>query len=303
MSDRCIVRIKFTPAGSANEMRRAVGGFLRYVQHRDLHPDSKTPRPTPEVSGLLKYVAYRDRASARAELFGPQGPLGSRERKEFAEFVTRSIAGSKPQPFRAKDGRLQDRRRAVSRLILSPERAEGLDLRALTQAAVGSLEKEMGVSRLRWIAAVHRNTAHHHVHLVLAGMHEDGEGGYRRVDVSKARLAAMKEAVALEIERQRGERTPSKSVGAPTASGARGRNSSQPALKLLVERPALIRTLPLTPVAQSSLATGGEGREPRRPAQAGGSIFALRAVARRYQRRMQRELEIDARRWGREWVA
>lgn len=303
MSERCIVRIKFTPAGSATKVRRAVDGFLRYVQHRDLHPDSKPPRPTPEVSGLLKYVAYRDRASARAELFGPQGPLGSRERKDFAEFVARSIEGSKPQLYRAHGGRQLDRRRAVSRLILSPERAQGLDLRALTQAAVGSLEAEMGLSGLHWIAAVHRNTAHHHVHLVLAGMHEDGDGGYRRVDISKQRLAAMKEAVAREIERQRGERAPSRSVGAPAASGARGRNSTQPALKLLVERPALIRTLPLTPVAQSSAATAGERPEPRRPAQAGGSILALRAVARRYQRRMERELAMEARRLGQEWVA
>ena len=303
MTERCIVRIKFTHAGSATQVRRAVGGFLRYVQHRDLHPDSKPARPTSEVSGLLKYVAYRDRASARAELFGPKGPLGSRERKEFAEFVARSIEGSKPQKYRTHDGQQLDRRRAVSRLILSPERAQGLDLRALTQAAVASLETEMGASGLRWIAAVHRNTAHHHVHLVLAGMREDGDGGYRRVDVSKQRLAAMKVAVALEIERQRDERTPSRSVDAPAASGARGRNSTQPALKLLVERPALIRTLPLTPLPQSSVATGGNGPEHRRPVQTGGSILALRAVARRYQRRMERELAMEARRWGQEWVA
>ena len=39
MNERCIVRVKFTPAGAGAEVRRAVGGFLRYVQHRDLHPD------------------------------------------------------------------------------------------------------------------------------------------------------------------------------------------------------------------------------------------------------------------------
>src|SRR6266508_5318240 len=111
MSERCIVRVKFTPASTGKEVRKAVGGFLRYVQHRDLHPDSKLPRPTPEVAGLLKYVAYRDRASSRAELFGPDGALGSKERKEFAEFVARSIEGSAPQPFRSKEGHLMDRQR------------------------------------------------------------------------------------------------------------------------------------------------------------------------------------------------
>src|SRR6266849_4121351 len=209
MSERCIVRTKFTPAGTASEVRRAVGGFLRYVQHRDLHPDSKPSQPSPKVAGLLKYVAYRDRANMRAELFGPSGAIGSTERKDFAEFVACSLENSKPQPFRTKDGRVMDRRRAVSRLIISPERARGLDLNALTRAAVGRLESELGIDGLRWIAAVHRNTKHHHVHLVVAGMVGDGEGGYRRADVTKPRLAAMKEAVALEIERQRGERQPS----------------------------------------------------------------------------------------------
>ena len=87
MSERCIVRVKFTPAGAGAEVRRAVGGFLRYVQHRDLHPDATPQRSAPKVTGLLKYVAYRDKASARAELFGPTGALGTQERKAFADFV------------------------------------------------------------------------------------------------------------------------------------------------------------------------------------------------------------------------
>lgn len=300
MSERCIVRVKFTPAGAGAEVRRAVGGFLRYVQHRDLHPDATPQRSAPKVTGLLKYVAYRDKASARAELFGPTGALGTQERKEFADFVARSIDGSEPQIFRTRDGRTMDRRRAVSRFVISPERALGLDLEALTRAAVGRLESEMGVSDLRWIAAIHRNTRHHHVHLVLAGMHEDGAGRYRSVDLSKQRLAAMKEAVGLEIERQRGERAPSRLVTGPAASGSTGRDSySTPALKLSVARPALIRALPLAPLARYRSATKHDRLAPP----AGSAIFALRAVARRYQRRMEHELEVEARRLGRERAA
>ena len=304
MSERCIVRVKFTPAGSSSEVRRAVGGFLRYVQHRDLHPDSKPGRPMPEVSGLLKYVAYRDRADTRAELVGPQGPLGSRERKEFAEFVTRSIAESKPKAFRTRDGRLTDRRRAVSRFVISPEHPQGLDLLALTRVAVGSLEAEMGVHGLRWIAAIHRNTRHHHVHLVLAGMAENGAGGYRRVDVTKPRLAAMKGAVALEIERQRRERTPSRTAPKPIASEVGGRDlTSTPALKLSVAQPALIRTLPLAPLARFRVASSGTSGQGGPPLAAPSSLLALRAVARRYSRQMQREVEEEARRYGRERAA
>jgi hypothetical protein len=300
VSERCIVRVKFTPAGTGAEVRRAVGGFLRYVQHRDLHPDSSPAHPSREVTGLLKYVAYRDKASARAELFGPRGTLDTQERKEFADFVARSIEGSEPQIFRTRDGRTMDRRRAVSRFVISPERALGLDLEALTRAAVGRLESEMGASGLRWVAAIHRNTRHHHVHLVLVGMHEVDKGSYRRVDLSKQRLSAMKEAVALEIERQRAELAPSRLASAAAASGLRGRDSYQlPGLQLPVARPALTRALPVTLLARHRRTK----KRSRIAPVAGSAIFALRAVARRYQRRMEHELEVEARRLGQDRAA
>ena len=120
MTERCIVRVKFTPA--AGGVRQAVGGFLRYVQHRDLHPE---PRVDPQIAGLVKYVAYRDKAASRAELFGSDGFRGTKGRKDFVDFVVRSIAGTEPQLFCSRDGQLMDRRRAVSRLIISPSAAVG----------------------------------------------------------------------------------------------------------------------------------------------------------------------------------
>lgn len=288
MSERCIVRIKFTPAGSAGDVRRAVSGFLRYVQHRDLHPDSKPLRATPEVAGLLKYVAYRDRATNRAELFGPRGSMGTKERKGFSEFVARSLEGSQPQIFRTREGGLLDRRRAVSRLVISPERAHGLDLQSLTRAAVKGLETEMAVSGVNWIAAVHRNTGHHHVHLIVAGMWQDAHGSYRRVDVTKPQLVAMKEAVGREIERQRGERT---ARSAAFASVVKGGETLHPALKPPIVVPALIRIPPSTPLARFRVASNSGRVERSRPSTGSGSLLLLRAVARRYQRRMERELE------------
>ena len=296
MKDRVILAVKFTPAGSAGQVRKAVGGFLRYVQHRDLHPTQAASRHDQKVAGLLKYVAYRDRASSRAELLGPSGALGSSERKAFAAFVVASLDNSRPQQYRGRSGELQDRRRAVYRMVISPESAQGLDLRRLTTAAVGRLEQESGASGLRWIAAIHRNTTHHHVHLVLAGMREDGNGGFTRVDITKPRLAAMKEAISLEIERQRTERTPtryavelSKPVAAtrPTAPSShqfeatRGPEQIQvPERRWHDDRGRRLLPLPLT-----------------------ASVIALRAVARRYQRQMQRELEDGYRQSQREFAA
>ena len=282
MSDRVILAVKYTPAGAGSEVRKAVGGFLRYVQHRDLHPNQASGRSRPEVSGLLKYVAYRDRASKRAELFGPQGTLSSEDRKAFAAFVASALDRSKPELFRGRDGQPHDRRRAVYRLVISPERANGLDLRSLTTTAISRLERESGITGLRWIAAVHRNTAHHHVHLVIAGMHIDADGAYHRVDLTKQRLAAMKEGLAHEIQRQRAHRTPERTV---LPAAAEAKTAAADVAPLVVAAPWNVVTAPQRSPAKHW----------HRAAFARGSLIALRAVARRYQRQMERELEESCR--------
>jgi hypothetical protein len=298
VNERCFVRVRWDPVPAAGAVRSAVGGFLRYIQHRDLHPDSQAGGASP-VAGLVKYVAYRDRANTRAELFGREGRISTSQRKAFADYVARSIIESKPQLFRQRDGRLQDRRRSVSRFVISPERAAGLDLEALTRAGVSRLESELGVSGLRWIAAIHRNTAHHHIHLVLAGLHQSGDSAYRRVEVTKPRLAAMKEAVGLEIERQRLEREPRHHV-TPASVVMGGASPSYPALKRPVFAPTFIRIPPM-----ASPASLGARRRPigpaHRPAGESVTVLRLRAAARRYQRQMQQDTDMEARRlgWGR----
>jgi len=283
VSDRVILAVKYTPAGAGSEVRKAVGGFLRYVQHRDLHPNQPSARSRPEVSGLLKYVAYRDRASTRAELFGPQGTLSSEDRKTFAAFVASALDQSRPQLFRGRDGQPHDRRRAVYRLVISPELANGLDLRSLTTAAVSRLERESGITGLRWIAAIHRNTAHHHVHLVIAGMHVGAGGAYHRVDLTKQRLAAMKEGLAHEIQRQRKDRIPERTL---LPAVAEAKTAAADVAPLVVAAPSHVVKAP-----QRSRA-----KRWHRAASSNGSLIALRAVARRYQRQMERELEESGRR-------
>jgi hypothetical protein len=284
MSDRVILALKFTPAGAPGQVRRAVGGFLRYVQHRDLHPTEPGGRPKPQVAGLLKYVAYRDRASARAELFGPSGTLDSSDRKAFAAFAAGALEGSCPQLYRARNGEMQDRRRAVYRMVISPEHASGLDLRQLTATAVSALERDCS-GDLRWIAAIHRNTAHHHVHLVLAGMRADGHGGFVRVDITKARLAAMKTALGAEILRQRAEREPARELRQVTPRRAKSEVDGLSFDAGAVPRWARTHTSrPVSPWLRRNRSTP-------RPTSLVGSVISLRAVARRYQRQMERELE------------
>jgi hypothetical protein len=143
---------------------------------------------------------------------------------------------------------------------------------------VSRLEEESGIIGLRWIAAIHRNTAHHHVHLVVAGMHADADGGLRRVDLTKPRLAAMKEELTHEIQRQRAERSPERTV---LPSGGLAKATRAPLVGMAIASSAR----PSSPTHRATRWTW-HAAEP-----ANGSLIALRAVARRYQRRMERELE------------
>ena len=208
MAERCILTVKFSQAAAGR-----VGGFLRYVQYRDHHQDAATAK---ETSGLLRYVSYRDRTSVRGQLFGPKGIAGDQERKELLAHVARST----------RTGERSARRpaRTVYRFVLSPERAEGLDLRELARATMGQLERDAGPLP-PWLAAIHRNTTHPHVHIVMAARREVVEGRFEGLVITKPRLARMKESLSHELRRQRGERIPARERG-PNRSRPAHRHSS-----------------------------------------------------------------------------
>lgn len=193
-SERCILRIQYTGVGSS--VRKQVSGFMKYIEHRDQHRDD------PKVAGILKYIAHRDEAVTRGDMFGPQGPVGKNERRRLVAFVAQSVKGTKPQLYRNREGKLVDVRRSVNRLVLSPEFAEGLDLKQVTRAALAQLEQDCG-GLGPWIAAEHRNTAHRHVHIVLAARRQVAPGQYRSVRITRERLERMKQAMHREIEQQR----------------------------------------------------------------------------------------------------
>lgn len=59
----------------------------------------------------------------------------------------------------------------VFKIILSPEFGERLDMERLTRDVIAGMEQDLG-TRLEWAAAIHRNTEHPHVHVVLRGVAE-----------------------------------------------------------------------------------------------------------------------------------
>ena len=189
MSGRFILSLKYTAASPA--AGKSVGGFLRYVQYRDHHQEVDRDR---ESRGMLKYVAHRDRTAPGGRLFGRDSNVGDLERRQLSAHIARSTRNIQP-------GRRPER--AAYRIVLSPENAEGLDLKALTRAAMQELERELG-QLPPWIAAIHRNTKHPHVHVVMAARRETERGQFRTIMISRERLARMKVGVARDMARQLG---------------------------------------------------------------------------------------------------
>jgi hypothetical protein len=210
LSTRAILTVKYTPASA--KAGRVVGGFLRYVQHRD-----HTPAPEREggIGGLLRYVAHRDAAAPEGRLYRAQ-TVGSEARKDLVGHVRRSLADAQD---RGRPGR------AVYRFVISPEDARGLDLRQMARTVMSQLEQDTGHPLPPWIAAEHRNTAHPHVHVILAARREEEPERFRELRISPRRLARMKETLTQELERQRGERSRERSMSQQLfRSAARGRN-------------------------------------------------------------------------------
>jgi len=246
-SSRAILSLQYTPVGARGGIRQAAGAFLRYIHYRDQHVD----QPGEEaVDRMLRYVAHRDRSSSQGRLFTRDRVAGDMERRRLGAYVVRSTKGMRAQHTR--DG--VDRRRAMYRMVLSPKDSRGLDLRAITRSAMAQLELDAG-ELPPWIAAEHRNTAHPHVHVVMAARRQAGSR-FKTVLVTRKRLAAMKLAMALEIARQRGRELDRRD--------------------LQEDRPGRL------PAAW-----------PFSLGRAGDFLNRVQSAARRYQRQMERELERD----------
>jgi hypothetical protein len=98
------------------------------------------------------------------------------------------------------------------KLIISPEFGERLDLKRHTQELMARMERDLGL-RLEWVAVVHFNTDHPHVHIALRGRTDGGplrlardyiKQGIRNnaENLCTAQLGFRSELDALEAERR-----------------------------------------------------------------------------------------------------
>jgi hypothetical protein len=104
-------------------------------------------------------------------------PLGQDEQPTDRQLFTARTAGLSRQEARALLMEHAGRHVAYHRLILSPG-APVEDLQRWTRLAMADLSRHLG-QELHWVAVAHRNTAHPHVHLLLAATGERLPGGGR----------------------------------------------------------------------------------------------------------------------------
>lgn len=281
-SQRAVLALRYTPVSVAGGVRKAVGGFLRYVQYRDQHNE---PEPSRAVDAYVRYVAYRDRTSPAGRVFGREGGRTDADRRRLVEYVARSIRDLEPKWVMRRDGTREDRQRAVYTLVLSPEDWRGLDLRRIARAAMRELESSAGPGGIGpWFGAEHRNTAHHHVHIVLAARREVAAGRFSTLLITRTRLQRMKDAIAHEVARQRGgEHQPSDEATPRTGSALRTR--------AVPHHPFRARLKWLPPSATNARVKRWSPERSRRLRPIAASVLRLRAAARQYQSRMERELE------------
>lgn len=294
-SQRSVLTLKYTPVSIAGGVRKAVGGFLRYVQYRDQHLEPSADRG---IDAYVRYVAHRDRTSPRGRIFGRDGACTDLDRRNFVAFVARSVRGLEPRWVIGEDGQRQDHQRAVYTIILSPEDWRGLDLRRLAHVAMQQLESDAGPAGIGpWFAAEHRNTTHHHVHIVLAARREIAPEKFSALVITRARLLRMKQAIALEIERQRGREMP------PTSQSVRGRQRTAMPPPQRGRRSSRSHLRWLSPNQVSVVRRRGLGEHLQHARHMGWTVVRLNTIARRYSERMERELEREDARAEREgWV-
>src|SRR5712691_328903 len=280
------------PVSVAGGVRKAVGGRRIIKKFSD-----QSPQPEREggLDAFVRYVAHRDRSSPGGRIFGADGSLTTADRRRLVDYVARSTKGLEPKWVKTRDGKLEDRQRAVYQLVISPDDWRGLDLRRITRSAMKQLENDAGPGGLGpWFAAEHRNTKHHHVQIVLAARRELAPGRFSTLIINRARLQRMKEAVWAEIERQR--QSERERPGAARARAIPSPMQEPDINQHLVSGWRWVPAVAAKPRSHSRRHVGSRGRFV-------STLLHLRAVAQRYRRQMEHELERERVQADREgWV-
>lgn len=134
-----------------------------YISARD-RQSRKAPGGQPKVAAVgralahLKYIQHRpgeDREDGGRDMFD--------EREDYL--------GARAMRKAVREN--QDSKVVVHKLTLAPE-IDPEDQKAFTREVMKKLGRDKGLD-LRWVGVEHRNTAHHHIHVVVMGKDKTGK--------------------------------------------------------------------------------------------------------------------------------
>jgi type IV secretory pathway VirD2 relaxase len=110
-------------------------------------------------------------------------PITNHPRRETSRYLERESAANGETGFDAHKSDVQVSRKLQDwqankdqllwKIIISPEFGERADLQRLTRELMLRVSEDLGGS-VEWVAVVHRNTEHPHVHIALRGQAADG---------------------------------------------------------------------------------------------------------------------------------
>jgi type IV secretory pathway VirD2 relaxase len=108
------------------------------------------------------------------------------------------------------------------KIIVSPEFADRLNLQKYARELMRRMERDLG-TRIEWVAAVHHNTEHPHVHIAVRGVDEEGRSLRLPREYIRAGLRGRAEEIATEAL---GYRTPAHAQEAQRREIAQNRYTS-----------------------------------------------------------------------------
>ncbi len=162
---RAVIAIKSTGGSGASRA-------TRYISERDRNPEREGTKPRPLFSDREDTLTYRgaDRLLSNGR--------GSPDKADLIHIAV---------SFRNEDyerlGRTDDERK---------ER-----LREVTREAMGEMSRELRAKEMRWVASIHLNTDHPHVHIVISKEIKDLETDKpRRISKIPKRLLPYREVQA-----------------------------------------------------------------------------------------------------------
>src|SRR5713226_1362148 len=187
MNDEPLIRLrprksKHGPNENPRKYTGVLRSMLRLVQ---MSKRGQKTRGTHSAGGGARAPrTFNQRVAVRVSYSANKNPG---QWKAHGRYVARESATQGGRAAEAGFNRIQDRlniavtldnwQRAgddrVFKIIVSPEFGDRLNLRQYAREFVHRMEQDLG-TQLEWVAAVHHNTEHPHVHIALRGVDRKG---------------------------------------------------------------------------------------------------------------------------------